>query len=626
MKALNATSVTVFAKCHHGMSYYPTKVGSPHPALGSRDLVGELIEALHREGIRAPLYTSVAWEENVATLCPDWRQVRRDGTFAQADNRPGAWRYMNFLHPDYQDYVEAHLRELFGSYEVDGIYFDAVRFHPDACWSDVCMTFREGNGLTGRDAETQEFFSLMAQAAFADRFAKLVRGLKPDATLCFNNIDRYYTDGTLGLRGVLDCFSHLEVRTESDSAPGYHHFPRIARHHAHLGKPWLAVASASRRGSGDFGGPKPEAALEYEAFRGQAHGGGVCLTDQLHPRGRLDQPLCDSLGRVLQQVADAEAFYADSAAVPQLVIIAPHQPGRSNDSLRSEEGAVLLTEQLHYDAAIATDANAIEGAPLILLPDDVVITPALRSKLEACHAAGGKLILSHRSGFDVSGNWALNFLPLEHDAELDIEPTYWRTRSAFWPEMSAVPRVHYTAGMVMHGGPGTDVLVDRVFPYFKRSDLKFCSHAQTPPMSEASDQAAVIAGEGFVYFADPVFREFRLHGNTFVRDVLGRVLEQLLGAPIFGAGLPADIVLIPRKRGAELILTLLRYRTSLTPGGLPVIESGVSFAGERLRMPANVRDVRDTGTWQFLARHDDGSFALPAGRGRLRLEVKDYFA
>jgi len=25
-------SITVFAKCHHGMSYYPTKIGTQHPA------------------------------------------------------------------------------------------------------------------------------------------------------------------------------------------------------------------------------------------------------------------------------------------------------------------------------------------------------------------------------------------------------------------------------------------------------------------------------------------------------------------------------------------------------------------------------------------------------------------
>ena len=37
-KAANVDSVTIFAKCHHGWSYYPTKVGAPHPNLARPDL------------------------------------------------------------------------------------------------------------------------------------------------------------------------------------------------------------------------------------------------------------------------------------------------------------------------------------------------------------------------------------------------------------------------------------------------------------------------------------------------------------------------------------------------------------------------------------------------------------
>jgi hypothetical protein len=29
----NVNAINVFAKCHHGWSYYPTKVGNPHPNL-----------------------------------------------------------------------------------------------------------------------------------------------------------------------------------------------------------------------------------------------------------------------------------------------------------------------------------------------------------------------------------------------------------------------------------------------------------------------------------------------------------------------------------------------------------------------------------------------------------------
>ena len=53
--------MTVFAKCHHGYSYYPTEVGTQHPNLVVPDLMGAQIEALHGIGALAPIYISVMW-------------------------------------------------------------------------------------------------------------------------------------------------------------------------------------------------------------------------------------------------------------------------------------------------------------------------------------------------------------------------------------------------------------------------------------------------------------------------------------------------------------------------------------------------------------------------------------
>ena len=93
----HVNSVTVFAKCHHGMCYYPTQTGTSHPALGHRDLLGEQIEALHKRGIRAPIYTTIVWEEDAANRFPavaptaSRRNVRRhergDRQFGRASGR-----------------------------------------------------------------------------------------------------------------------------------------------------------------------------------------------------------------------------------------------------------------------------------------------------------------------------------------------------------------------------------------------------------------------------------------------------------------------------------------------------------------------------------------------------------
>ena len=46
LKRGNVNSITLFAKCHHSWSYYPTRVGRRHPNLKG-DLLGRQIDACH---------------------------------------------------------------------------------------------------------------------------------------------------------------------------------------------------------------------------------------------------------------------------------------------------------------------------------------------------------------------------------------------------------------------------------------------------------------------------------------------------------------------------------------------------------------------------------------------------
>src|SRR3954469_293146 len=64
MKAACVSSVTVFAKCHHGHLYYHTNHPARHPGLAkSLNLLGEQVEALHELNIRAPIYISIQCDE-----------------------------------------------------------------------------------------------------------------------------------------------------------------------------------------------------------------------------------------------------------------------------------------------------------------------------------------------------------------------------------------------------------------------------------------------------------------------------------------------------------------------------------------------------------------------------------
>ena len=46
-------------------------------------------------------------------------------------------------------------------------------------------------------------------------------------------------------------------------------------------------------------------------------------------------------------------------------------------------------------------------------------------------------------------------------------PTYWRARAAFDADLALSDRVVYEPGLQVLGGENTEVLIDRVLPYFK---------------------------------------------------------------------------------------------------------------------------------------------------------------
>ena len=622
-------SVTIFAKCHHGMSYYPTKVGTMHPALKGRDLMGEMIEALHREGIRCPIYTTVGWEEDAAHRFPAWRQLRKDGTFAvqnAAGKAPGPWKFLNFLHPDYQDYMEAHVREILGGYDVDGLFFDILFFAEDACWSDEARAFRQKHGFLNSDAETQVKFESKAQAVFSSRFSSLIRGLNPKGTLFYNSSNRPFVDSDHGARQRLSACSHFEIESLPSGFWGYQHFPRLARLVSRWGLPWIAQTGRFQKMWGDFGGIKPQAALEYECFRTQAFGGGNSVGDQLPPRGRLDAAAYRLIGGVYAQCAVAEPFYQGSTPLPQVGVFSPHYPGQDETvSGKSEEGVMQMCEETHYDCAILDDAGEPGDLDVVILPDTVVITPRLKTILANYYQKGGRLILSYRSGFDAKGNWALDFLPLSFAGATDKFPTYWRARADFDSVLSVSDRVFYQQGMNVVGGEGTEVLVDRILPYFMRTDLHFSSHFQTPPVAQADRHPAVIAGERFIYFADPIFGEYRQTGNIAARDGWKRAMERLVGAPPFGAGLPTTVLSMPRRRDTDLIMTLLHYIPLRKALDIDVIEERMNFAGQILHLPPAAKQVRVFGQGEPLSMAPGGGYHLPTSPGRLLLEVPGFF-
>ncbi len=633
MQRAHVNSVTIFAKCHHGMSYFPTALGTAHPALNGRDAVAEMITALHARGIQAPIYTTMVWEEKLAHLHPEWRQMKRDGTYARLEPaapgfiNPDKWTFLCFNNPEYGDYLEKHIREIATRYQVDGVFMDIVFMHNDGCFCDTCTELRRQHGWLEHTREHHWKFEKWSRDQIGKRLSKALHEIHPDARLFFNGVARTSVEAHWNAQPLLPFATQWEIESLPSGFWGYQHFPRLARHAEAQGIPWLGMTGRFQRMWGDFGGIKPQAALEYECFRSQALGGANSVGDQLPPRGTLEPAAYDLIGAVYAQVEVAEPFYEGSSGLPEVgIFLAGHPSLPEEKTAFAEEGAVLALGEAHYDVHVLDDSLDLSRYPLVVLPDFTLITDTLYQKLRRYYEAGGKIILSYRAGFGIDGQWKLDFLPLEPHGEVEKFPTYWRSTETFWSETRSSDRVFYEAGLNITARAGTEVLIERVLPYFKRTDAHFMSHFQTPPVATADKHPAVIRGKNFVYFADPVFSGYRIHGVTFYRDVLERVTQSMIGKPRVGAGLPRGVLAVARKRKDDLIVTLLNYQPVRKSVEIDVIEEASSFAGETLV----IRDLPSTTQPRLFAgvpleKSGDG-FLLPTTKGRLLIEIPNYFA
>jgi len=133
--------MTVFAKCHHGYTYYPSRVSTMHPHL-SFDLLGEQIEAIHAAGAKAPIYITVGWSKKDADEHPEWhhRHWRTGVTLSSnplpspdaAPDTPLADCTWVTLCPvgSYREHLEAITREVCERYDPsDGIFYDICFLH-----------------------------------------------------------------------------------------------------------------------------------------------------------------------------------------------------------------------------------------------------------------------------------------------------------------------------------------------------------------------------------------------------------------------------------------------------------------------------------------------------------------
>jgi hypothetical protein len=576
MKKAHVNSVTVFAKCHHGHLYFPTKHPARHPNLRKGlDLTGEQVEALHREGIRAPIYISVLCDEFAADTHPEWIARNVDGTNVSPKPLEPGWQILDMSSP-YVDYLAEQTEEVLKRYKpVDGIFFDM-------CWDQPSVSNWAVEGMLkkGYDPEKEADrarYASEVSLSYMERYYKLVKKSAPNASVYFNA--RPMTKLPLDIKYL----THVEIEALPTGGWGYLYFPKNVRYARMFGKPYMGMTGRFHKSWADFGGLKPVAALKYEVCEMLSHGAQCSIGDQLHPRGRLDKAVYELIGRAYGYAEACEPWTDGATAVTEIGLLRVgggyhDEPGGSND------GAVRMLTQLKLQFDVVTSETKLDRYKLLVLPDSVSVDKALVKKLRAFVKGGGSLLLSGTSGLDINLKPLLPEMGIAVHGESPFKTTYIRFGDAVSKDVPDTVHVMYERGIRMTAAKGAEALARVVEPYFDRNYQHFCSHAQTPNLPNASRYAAAIRKGRVITIPYPIFKAFGLHGNLPYRSLVRNCIDILLPGKLIEVSGPSTLEATVMRQKNRTVVHLLqfvaerRHNTDIIEDIIPVFDVPVTLS------------------------------------------------
>ena len=567
--------INIFAKCHHGWSYYPTEVGAMHPTL-KFDLLGAQIEACHEIGVRAPIYYTVGWSVHDAVTHPEWCVRREDGGIASTnwddnaspeDRKPSfSWQFM-CPSGGYLDLMLRQTEEICQYYPADGLWYDITGGPP--CYCETCRRGMAAGGYDVANPEAVFQYGATKWRHFMAECKKILSLYHPEATVYFNGTTILHPDtrGRNVKARLFDDNSQQELEDLPTTWGGYDKLPLRAKFFHNTGKPLIAMSGKFHTSWGEFGGFKHPDALRFEAGSMLAFGAACNFGDQLHPSGEMDLATYANIGQAFEYVEQIEEYGLDAIPAANLGLwFANSKP--------DDEGTAVMLLETQTDFRVVDGAKELASYAAIILPGAACLNADEAARLNAYVAGGGSLLVLGESVLDEKRERFLldvgaDYLgPARYDEDFTVGSEL--LGSAIAPFS---PFLNYEAALRAQPHAGTAVLATLREPYFNRTYGHFCSHQNTPNRLEIAPHPAALRKGNVIFLPHRLGKLYYEHGARVHRDLFANALALTYSRPMVQTRLPsAGRVSLMRQPAHRRYVAHLLYGAPLQRGRCLVIE------------------------------------------------------
>ena len=617
----NVNSIVVFAKCHHGWCYYPTKIGHMHPQL-SFDLMGEQIKACRRAGIRVIAYITGAWSASDAMRHPEWQCVSfktRKPMYAlhgsETDRLPGEpnsvkpetnWPHM-CMAGEYGEHVKALTREVLDNYDVDGLFFDIMGLN-FPCVCEHCTAQMKAEGIDTLDRSSVLAFMIRERRRLLGELRDIVKEKGEDLTVFFNsggaNVDQ---------PEYMEYSTHYEMENlAAKSTLGYDGISNRSKYFRETGKDVWGMTGKFHTSWGEFGGYKHPKALLQECAAMIAYGVNCNVGDQLHPSGEINTATYKLIGEAFEYVRSIEQYVDCGTTVSRLGMML-------SESLDTREGLAKLLMDSHLDHSILMpDMRNLSRFDHVILSAPLTLTEEQERRLCDFSDRGGKLIIFGRIGGAERLLKKIGYTDLGA-SELDKDYVLFGD-----DELLDTPLLMYNSAhrFSMDGC----VLAEVYEPYFSRTEGHYCSHRNTPNRTDKASYPAIVMNEKALCFAHDLGEQYFKYGNYWCRMIFERAISRIYTPEISFEGLPVYGRYTFYKKDDTRLLHLLGLNP-IKRGAISVLEEPtrlfdikVNIKGEA---PKQIVLMPQNEEIDFKYESGEVSFTVPRLEGHQLIVLKD---
>lgn len=620
-------SITCFARCHHGMLYYDSKLFPErvHPHLKNKNLLKEQIEACHKRGIRVPIYITVQWDKFTADAHPEWLAVdERGNPIGNAINEPGFYRTLCVNSP-YRDFLKDLTGEILTTLPVDGLFFDIVGTVDCSC--RYCRAGMIKEGLDIYQYEDRIKYANKMISGFMQDMTDFIRKFNQSASI-------FYNRGHVGPfnRRIASAYTHFELESLPSGFWGYMHYPVTQRYARNLGLDTMGMTGKFHTEWGDFHSFKNLHALEYECFRMLALNAKCSIGDQLEPNGRLSQPVYDLIGKVYSSVEKKEPWCKNAYALTDIGVFTPEEFEKvgTNSLLPSITGAARMLEQAGMQFDVIDTKSDFSKYKVLIMPDNITVNDEFEEKLSNYLQNGGSVIASYESGLD-EDKTAFNFkeLGVKCIGPAPYSPDFIVPEGEVGAGLPKTEHVMYLKGVEV-SAQSAEVLSWTKIPYFNRTKEHFCSHRHTPSSGKVGYPGITKCGN-VIYFMHPIFTQYDKNAPLWCKKLFLNAINMLLPEPLVTHGGPSTMVVTLNRQDAEdrLVLHALHYIPERRSKEIDIIEDIIplynvkfSVKVETIKEIHDVKCVPQNKPLKFEISNGRVEFILPELYGHQMIEIK----